>query len=203
MDQQLPPPQFVPETALQEAALQTQAELGSEALLRRRIIDHCAPVLAGVKPAALVSFIQDHRKFNLIWNEHRFQFERQRSWSPLEILELRHRPRETAVLFYHPSLLDKVLADSSNRLFLKSLGYLSPDLNHILARIQSRFQEGCPHEIGIVLGIPLWDVAGFITNRGRGYLFNGYWKVYHHPEQALRTFFLYDQTRREARGIYN
>ena len=35
-----------------------------------------------------------------------------------------------------------------------------------------------PHEIGIFLGYPLADVAGFIRNKGRNCKCIGTWKVY-------------------------
>ncbi|HEX3047405.1 MAG TPA: DUF3793 family protein [Bacillota bacterium] len=172
--------------------------LDCETFLRRRIIDLCAPVLAGLKPAALISFNQEHRHLNLVWNRNQDIFEKQILLPRLKFFELRKNPRETLVLFYHPPYLAKVLEAPPNRLFLNSFGYHSLNFYDSLTRIQSRFQSGCPHEIGIFLGIPLWDVAGFISNQGRNYLFNGYWKVYRHPDEAVQTFLLYDQARREV-----
>lgn len=176
----------------------TPQHLDCESFLRRRIIDLCAPVLAGIKPAALISFHQDHCNFNQVWNEWRSNDENHPFLPQLEFFELRKYPHETLVLFYQPLHLADVLADPSNRMFLNSFGYYSSNQWDTLAQIRSRFQKGCPHEVGIILGIPLWDVAGFIANQGRNYLFNGYWKVYHHPERAFRSFFLYDQARREV-----
>lgn len=189
--------QFYTTEIIQEAALKTVT------FLRHRILDLCAPVLAGVKPAALISFHQEHRNFNRVWDENRSIYTKQSPLSQLIWFELRKNSRETLVLFYRRSHLTTILTDQPNCLFLKRLGYPTTNLNDTLAHFQSRFQEGCPHEIGIILGIPFWDVAGFIKNQGRNYLFNGYWKVYQHPQEALGTFFRYDQARREARIIYN
>jgi hypothetical protein len=184
-------------------------DLECEIFLRRRIIDLCAPVLAGIKPAALISFHQDHCNLNLLWNKNRSNYENHLLLPQLKFYELRKNSHETLVLLYRSLQLEKVLANQANQRFLNSLGYYSNSLPETLDRIHARFQVGCPHEVGIILGIPLWDVAGFIANRGRNYLFNGYWKVYHHPEEALRTFLLYDQARREVkkddsmRTLYN
>lgn len=56
-------------------------------------------------------------------------------------------------------------------------------------------QGAFPHEIGLLLGYPPEDVMGFVVNRGKNYLCNGYWKVYANREQKEGIFETYDQVR--------
>ena len=45
-----------------------------------------------------------------------------------------------------------------------------------------------PHEIGVFLGYPLYDVVGFIENAGRNFTCCGCWKAYGDPSAAQRHF---------------
>ena len=51
-------------------------------------------------------------------------------------------------------------------------------------RIKQSGQCQFPHEIGVFLGYPLEDVKGFIENKGKNFLYSGYWKVYSDVERA-------------------
>jgi len=68
-------------------------------------------------------------------------------------------------------------------------------LNQVLRILRRRVADGFPHELGLLLGIPREDVAGFIENRGANSLFCGYWKVYHNPRQAMKAFARYDMAK--------
>lgn len=59
-----------------------------------------------------------------------------------------------------------------------------------------------PHEIGLFLGYPLWDVEGFIRNHGEQYKFVGYWKVYEDVPGAILKFQEYDQLKTMARCLF-
>lgn len=107
------------------------------------------------------------------------------------------------VLYYHPGLLQKTLCGPDNRKLLAGFGYgpgcnLEADFNHL----QTRLTAGpFPHEIGIFLGIPAHDVAGFVVNKGRNYLLNGYWKVYQEPDQARKAFNKFNQAKQKMTGL--
>ncbi len=45
-----------------------------------------------------------------------------------------------------------------------------------------------PHEIGFVLGYPIEDVDGFMSDGGQGARACGRWKVYGNVDEALRRF---------------
>ena len=74
----------------------------------------------------------------------------------------------------------------SGRLYLSCRLWLSERNYHRL-----HTNAGYPHEIGIFLGYPLYDVIGFIEHRRC--LLQGYWNVYRHPQAAKRLFALYDR----------
>lgn len=59
--------------------------------------------------------------------------------------------------------------------------------------------EDFPHEIGLFLSYPIEDVLGFIENRGKNYILNGYWKVYGNEEEARKSFFKY----RKCTDVYH
>jgi hypothetical protein len=67
-----------------------------------------------------------------------------------------------------------------------------------------------PHEIGVLLGYPRMDVEDFVKYQGKNYILNGYWKVYHNAEEALRVFEQYRNIRetaiellKEGKSLYN
>jgi hypothetical protein len=64
-----------------------------------------------------------------------------------------------------------------------------------LNTLKCKYANGCPHEIGLFLGIPLHDVLGFIKNSGKNYLYCGYWKVYEDVEGAKEMFEAYSKTK--------
>ncbi len=77
---------------------------------------------------------------------------------------------------------------------LRRQGYRKFSLGGILAVFQSRYQaykkgeESFPHEMGVLLGYPIEDVTGFIENKGKNYLYSGYWKVYGNVQEKIRLF---------------
>lgn len=102
------------------------------------------------------------------------------------------------ILFYQPGRLQKALYQPESRKLLAGFGYewkfdLEADFYHLQSRLKGPF----PHEIGIFFGIPAHDVAGFIKNRGKNYLLNGYWKVYEDPAQARKVFFEFNRAKQK------
>lgn len=160
------------------------------------ILNHLAPVIFGGKPACLLNYsewrIEDtildpnHRQENIIQSfSGLFPL-----LSGLDCLQFQDR---NLIMFFHPQRLPEFLTRHENFTFLKTLGYQSRfDLAAYFELLRKRFTNSIPHEIGIFLGIPAADVRSFIQNRGKNYLFNQYWKVYHNPGQARSTFNAYD-----------
>lgn len=105
---------------------------------------------------------------------------------------------------YRKDILQSCLQQEDVRNFLKKYGYPDKEIVDMLKRLSQRIrlyadgQTDFPHEIGAFLGYPLADVESFIKNRGKNYVYLGYWKVYHDVEQAVKTFRLYDKERERA-----
>lgn len=105
---------------------------------------------------------------------------------------------------YRKDILQSCLQQEDVRNFLKKYGYPDKEIVDMLKRLSQRIrlyadgQTDFPHEIGAFLGYPLADVESFIENRGKNYVYLGYWKVYHDVEQAVKTFRLFDKERERA-----
>lgn len=105
---------------------------------------------------------------------------------------------------YRKDALQSCLQQEDVRNFLKKYGYPDKEIVDMLKRLSQRIrlyadgQTDFPHEIGAFLGYPLADVESFIENRGKNYVYLGYWKVYHDVEQAVKTFRLFDKERERA-----
>jgi hypothetical protein len=93
-------------------------------------------------------------------------------------------------------MLEKHIFSKKSREFLVSMGYDEfMTLEQSLHYLSMRFENMCPHEIGVFLGIPLMDVLGFIEHKGDKYLFCRYWKVYHNPQRARSMFQQFDRAK--------
>ena len=54
-----------------------------------------------------------------------------------------------------------------------------------------------PHEMGILLGYPIEDVLGFMEQKGKNYLYSGYWKVYRDVSAKKKIFAQYENAKEE------
>lgn len=152
-----------------------------------------APTIMGIKPATLINFSKNKRELNSIWSYYKDLLVVN---SNLNFFELKCTKENSIVLFYNYVLLEKLICKKENKI-LQELGYKSNNsLEVYLANLSHRYYEGCPHEIGLFLGFPYDDVHGFIENKGRNYLYSGYWKVYYNLKIALNTFEKYDVSKK-------
>jgi hypothetical protein len=84
---------------------------------------------------------------------------------------------------------------------LLRLGYKDLSINEVITAFQKRYEaymqhDSCfPHEIGLLLGYPIEDVEGFIANKGKNYLYAGYWKVYENVEEKKLLFEAYESAK--------
>jgi hypothetical protein len=94
--------------------------------------------------------------------------------------------RRHIVLFYRPEVLRRQLEEGETGSFLRRLGYpVGEGLQRCLQVLKERFGNGCPHEIGVFLGIPLKDVMGFMGFSGEPLSCRGEWCVYGDACQSL------------------
>ncbi len=161
--------------------------------LEESLVEHCAPTLAGIKPANLYRFSPDNsRQFASQMKLWRAQL----SQRGLRLIVLRGSCEKNSYLLYlyRARALRSVLEQPEILSFLQSLGYdVTMGYEGLLRQLGKRLRAGqsFPHEIGVFLGYPLEDVKGFIENQGRNYTCCGYWKSYGDPVQARRRFSSY------------
>ena len=155
--------------------------------LECNIIKNCAATLAGLGTAGI---------FNAGCPDRRCLEERlielNRRLSPKGVLAeiLLFRENTALIYVYRPSRLARCLAVPEAQEILLRYGYSSAEMSDSLERLRERFREssGFPHEIGIFLGYPAYDVGQFIENNGRNYLCCGVWKAYSREEEARWIF---------------
>lgn len=148
-----------------------------------------AEVLAGVKPANLLR-LSDRRQpcgRNLLhlWRCYGSLL---LDASPLQALCLRSDEKGKLLLFYAPDLLRRQLRELPVAIFLWQLGYDRPtDMLHTLGEVQRRFRLGAdmPHEIGLFLGYPLKDVAGYMQRDALPCTCSRMWRIYGDPAPSL------------------
>ena len=161
------------------------------------MIEQCAPVLAGLKPAGLFRY-ETRDRADLArrvagWNA-------QLNPKGLQVRVLRGciATRQYLVYVYRAAKLQTVLADAAVRSFLAREGYRLPedaaDCNALLDQLSLRLccaaeAADFPHEIGLFLSYPPEDVKGFLEHRPCKCV--GCWKVYENEEAAKKTFAKY------------
>lgn len=164
-----------------------------------------AEVLDGGKPANLINIANRRRacgrNFYRIWRRHGATLLRQ---SGLAVRELADRGSSLLLLIYRPQALSTLLARPNVVGFLRKAGYAQPaDVQLALKELQSRISAaGFPHEIGVFLGYPLKDVAGFMGWAPLPFTCQGPWKIYGDPTGSLGLAETFRQSRcRMARRL--
>ena len=158
---------------------------------------HCAPTLLGIKPSSLIRIPKASQDALQQYLEEYLE--------PLKMLNLKDRGETIYVLIYREEELGEILEKEENQRLLADFDYpvtcpfcpfenlLDGALQHLVKRWElCRF---CPHEIGLFLGYPNYDVQGFIEHGGRAAMCGGYWRVFDQREKAEETFRLYDASR--------
>lgn len=170
-------------------------------MLEECLIEFAAPVLAGLRTAAIFSCRFDGpeeeaarvAEMNALLNGR-----------DLYLKVLSHRKGRAQVYFYRKGKLEQDLQKKGVADFLGRSGYSVCSSEEALRLLGERLdQKGdFPHELGIFLGYPLPDVIGFIENQGLHYRCVGWWKVYHDEQETQKAFALYDQCTRSYREFY-
>ena len=151
-----------------------------------------APTIRGLKAGSLINL----RRFGddriaETWSVKKTELLRKFRVEALEITSRSSEEGNTVLLLlYKRDLLNRALFDEAAWAILAPLGYgqCHSCVDAYLEHLKKRFENDFPHEIGIFLGYPPEDVAGFIRYRGERSLAAGYWKVYGNVRQAQKTF---------------
>lgn len=152
-----------------------------------------APTLDGVKPSTIVTLSTSGKNLDLLWCKHKEEFLK---LYKISYIELKKTDKYTTILFYHKESLNNVLYNKHNLEFLQEIGYKNIcSEKSFLIKLKSRFEDTCPHEIGIFLGIPIEEVKSFMEDPKRECIYCGYWKVYNNIQKAKEQFTTYDRSR--------
>ena len=153
----------------------------------RTLAWHCAPALAGIKAADLISFSPAGP------GEEGLPLCYDRLLAPrgIRVRELCRMGGRQLLLVYRPGRLAGWLEEPGVRALLVRAGYPPRGgLEELLEELAARLGEGrpFPHEVGLFLGYPPEDVEGFCRNGGRNCKLCGPWKVYGRVEEARERF---------------
>ena len=154
------------------------------------VIRHGAPTLAGIKTGNLfpctfgdrMEFTDQLREINRVLVPR-----------GLRLLPLRLGEGKALLYLSRPSRLSRDLSRREAGRLLDRAGYRREDPRACLRELSRRLRRGeeFPHEIGLFLGYPPEDVAGFMEHRGKGFKCAGCWKVYGDEGAARRQFQVY------------
>lgn len=155
-------------------------------------------VLAGIKPANLVSLVNRPRSCgrNLyqIWCSHHNELTSR--FGGISFRVLQSRDRALLLLCYQAQQLEQHLSHSGIRSILARAGYdITLNSLALLNELCSRMEnsESFPHEIGLFIGYPAKDVAAFMGMVNLPFTCQGPWKIY---GEASRSLCLADAFRR-------
>lgn len=155
---------------------------------------HCAPALAGIKPACLISckISDDGDPFfkQLTYLNHSLNRKQ------IHIRPVQQKESRVLLLVYRHQKLHQHLSFPAQQIFLGEMGYPLATLEEQLTYLEKRLDsKEFPHEMGVFLGYPIQDIKGFVKNNGKNFKLSGYWKVYTDEETARATFARYNKCR--------
>ncbi len=152
---------------------------------------HCAPAMAGIKAADLISWPGDPDDTLRLLEE----FKRDMEHTGIKLRRMCFCRGRSLILVYRAKTLRAYLDRDEVRTLLERDSYPVGDglecmLDHLAWRMLT--VPGFPHEVGLFLGYPAEDVVGFQKYNGRNFKFSGLWKVYSDEERARECFYRYN-----------
>lgn len=157
--------------------------------LEIQLVLQCAPFLAGLKISNLLTIQRESLEAlkNLLFREGI-------AFCILLITENR-----AVLLVYERKKLENYVFSGEAWPFMCRAGYRGMSMSEILDCFKTRYRafmvngSQFPHEMGILLGYPIEDVAGFVEHKGENCLYSGYWKVYGNVEAKKHLFRMFEQ----------
>ena len=152
---------------------------------------HCAPAMAGIKAADLISWPGAPEETLTLLEE----FNKSMGPTGIKLRRMCFCRGRSLILVYREKRLKEYLAREEVQVLLERDGYPVEDgLEAMLEYLAQRMLDtpGFPHEVGLFLGYPVEDVEGFRKHDGRNFKFSGLWKVYSDEERARACFHQYN-----------
>ena len=144
-------------------------------------IEHCSPLLAGIKISNLFS-IKSESYSELYKKVYALNKNINKKDIYVEIIEKKNTFNSFYLIFaYRKTKLEERVNEKLIKAFLENYGYFNCfTLEDYLCILTSKLScsENFPHEIGIFLGYPLNDVISFIKEKGKNFVSCGTWKTY-------------------------
>ncbi len=159
------------------------------------LVANCSPTMAGLKTANMYACpLGDPGTFERRFDSIKFIFHRH----GIEMIPLKYMTHRVLVYMYRPGMLKRDLEDGWARMILMSLGYPVGDIDGCVAHLIQHLNEDAkfPHEIGLFLGYPPEDVAGFMYKGADRAKCVGAWKVYGDEYVARQKFDMFKRCTR-------
>lgn len=158
--------------------------------LTAHLMMECSEVLAGAKPANLISLVNRTRSCgrNLyqLWQRHHEELATR--LADLNFIVLQTRERALLLLCYNRTHLERHLSHAGIRALLYKAGYEDTTSGEKLLQelcIRIGKNDSFPHEIGLFIGYPAKDVAAFMGLVNLPFTCQGPWKIFGNPERSL------------------
>jgi len=150
----------------------------------------CSQVLAGVKPANLISLVNRTRpcgrNLHQLWQQHNAELVKRRA--DLTFFVLKNGAQSVLLLCYSHDQLERHLAHAGIRALLCKAGYeAGASCTALVDELRTRITSNgsFPHEIGLFIGYPAKDVAAFMGLVKLPFACQGPWKIYGNPARSL------------------
>lgn len=159
-------------------------------MLELKIVEHCAPTLAGLKTANLFNYpYTDWESFQKDLSTCNEKL----NGKDVYIEVMKSSDTHALLYVYRKTRLEKDLKRDGVMDLLRAHGYSDCSVVVCLEQLKKRIRESAcfPHEIGVFLSYPLEDVLGFIEHKGKNCKCCGVWKVYCDEYNAMKAFAQY------------
>ncbi len=158
------------------------------------LIEYCSPTLAGIKTGNLFSCEYEsvsHIKNNV------YHLNKILCSKGVNVVLMNFHNNRALIYVFRPKKLYRDMKNIQTRKLLTDMGYDCGNIYECIKLLSERLHisEDFPHEIGLFLGYPPEDVAGFIKNHGNHSKYTGYWKVYSNEKDAIKKFDDYKKCR--------
>lgn len=159
-----------------------------------------ATTIKGIKAACLINFRRHHdENMRLSWKLNADKWLKPLNVQWILLNEHSEESKNALVLIYRRELLARALGCEGACKILKSCGYPLNNLDECLKCLSEKIGGEFPHEIGLFLDYPPYDVKCFMENKKcENQLRNGYWKVYGNVKKARQTFKKYRKAEYDA-----
>ena len=174
----------------------------NEITLESRLIEHCAPTLAGMKIANLFNCFFKEKKAIVKELKHINEMLNERG---VYVEALLWKDDSVLIYAYRPGHLQRELDRCGIQELLKQYGYNNFRVESCILHLKRRlYQYECfPHEIGVFLGYPLEDIKGFIENKGRNCKTCGVWKVHCNEGKKQKLFEKFKKCSEVYKQVFN